>query len=381
MMPKTVAGSPRTAPRNVKPAPAPGKPDGRQNRGGAAAKSSVKMATSPAKAMQGTTAKSVAKTLVTPGSRTPASKTAAPKPTRAKTTLTKRAATPQNGIAYLNGDIVPLEQATVSLNDRGFLLGDGVFETLRASNGRLYRLDDHAARMAKGLAAVNLDRDLVHEFRHAATELTKAGLKAFGGELYVRIMVTTGPMEDVLGTGRGYSVYGLAKKFKPYPMQFYSHGIDVVLSKQRKDSRSPLSAVKTLSFLPYIAARREAHQATVHDALLLNEADRIAEASTSNIFALHENTIYAPGEDEGAIAGVTRAAVLELLEGRGLRIRERLTTTTLHNAEEAWLTNTTGGIVPIRSFQDKPVGQAGARGKLTAELSRLLEAQIRGGQG
>jgi branched-chain amino acid aminotransferase len=162
-------------------------------------------------------------------------------------------------------------------------------------------------------------------------------------------------------------------------MQYYSNGVDVITSKQRKDSRSPISSVKTLSFLPYIAARREAHTAIVHDALLLNEADRIAEASTSNIFALHEGQVYAPGEEEGAIPGVTRGAVLDLLEGRGLRIRERLTTTTLHKAEEAWLTNTTGGIVPIKTFQDRPIG-AGGRGKLTAELSRLLEAQIRGGK-
>ncbi|MHB8633887.1 MAG: aminotransferase class IV [Thermoplasmatota archaeon] len=282
-----------------------------------------------------------------------------------------------HGLAYQDGKVLPLSEARVSLNDRGFLLGDGVFETLRASNGKLFRLEEHAKRLERGLQAINLDGSLVSEFRAAAAALTKAGIKAFGGELYVRVMMTTGPMEDVLDTGRGFSVHGLCKKFKPYPMQYYSNGIQVIVSKQRKDSRIPLSAVKTLSFLPYISARREARAMTAHDGLLLNEADRIAEASSSNVFALLDGTVYAPGEDEGAIPGVTRGAVLELIEDIPLKVRERLPVATLQRAEEAWLTNTTGGIVPITMFNDQPIG-TGKRGELTAHLSHALETQIRG---
>jgi len=281
------------------------------------------------------------------------------------------------GIAYIDGKVLDLAKARVPLHDRGYLLGDGVFETLRTSNGRVFRLDEHAQRMVRGLTAINLDASLESEFRDAVQALVARGQSEFGGELYVRVMVSTGPMEDVLDTGRGVTVTGLCKKFRPYPMQYYSNGVQLVVSRSRKDSRSPISPIKTLSFLPYIAARREAHAATAHDAILLNENDRVAEASTSNVFARVKGTVYAPGESEGAIPGVTRGAVLELLQDEDVTVEERLPLATLKKAEEVWLTNTTGGIVPVTRFVDKPVGN-GKKGDLTTRLSHALEEQIRG---
>jgi branched-chain amino acid aminotransferase len=287
------------------------------------------------------------------------------------------AAKAPQGIAYIEGKTMDLAKAAVPLHDRGYLLGDGVFETLRTSNGHVFQLEQHAQRLQAGLKAINLDPDLEVEFRDAVAALVKAGAKPFGGELYVRVMVTTGPMEDVLDTGRGVTVTGLCKKFKPYPMQYYSQGIRLIASRERKDSRSALSAVKTLSFLPYITARREAHAATAHDALLLNEQGRVAEATTSNVFALHKGKVYAPGAAEGAIPGVTRGAVLDLVREAELDIVERLELAVLQKADEVWLTNTTGGIVPVGWFNDKAIGKGG-RGELTAQLSHALEAEIRG---
>ncbi|MFO1532370.1 MAG: aminotransferase class IV [Thermoplasmatota archaeon] len=284
---------------------------------------------------------------------------------------------PNQGIAYIDGKVLDLSKARIPLHDRGYLLGDGIFETLRTSNGKAFRLDDHAPRMKRGLGATNLDESLESEFRDAVKALVKAGKPEFGGELYVRVMVSTGPLEDLLDTGRGVTVTGLCKKFRPYPLQYYSNGIQLTVSRSRKDSRSPIAPIKTLSFLPYIMARREAHAATVHDALLLNENDRVAEASTSNVFALVDGTVHAPGESEGAIPGVTRAAVLELLQETGHDVDERLPLAALRKAQEVWLTNTTGGIVPVTRFQDKPVGN-GKKGDLTAQLSHALEAEIRG---
>jgi len=281
------------------------------------------------------------------------------------------------GIAYIDGKVLDLSKAKIPLHDRGYLLGDGVFETIRTSNGKPFRLAEHAQRMRRGLRAISLDESLESEFHDAVAALVAAGKAEFGGELYVRVMVSTGPLEDLLDTGRGVTVTGLCKKFRPYPMQYYSNGVQVIVSRSRKDSRSPIAPIKTLSFLPYIMARREAHAATVHDALLLNEHDRVAEASTSNVFALVDGTVYAPGESEGAIPGVTRAAVLELLKETDLDVVEELPLGTLKRASEFWLTNTTGGILPVTRFMDKPVGN-GRKGDLTTQLSHALEAQIRG---
>lgn len=285
---------------------------------------------------------------------------------------------PTQGIAYIDGKVLDLSKARVPLQDRGYLLGDGVFETLRVSNGVPYRLQEHAQRMRRGLRAINLDESLESEFRDAVGALVAKGKAEFGEELYVRVMVSTGPLEDLLDTGRGVTVTGLCKRFRPYPLQYYSNGIQLVVSRSRKDSRSPFSAIKTLSFLPYIMARREAHAATVHDALLLNENDRVAEASTSNVFALVDGIVHAPGEAEGAIPGVTRAAVLERLAETGHEVVERLPLAALRKAQEVWLTNTTGGIVPVTRFMDRPVG-TGRKGELTTGLAHSLEAEIRGG--
>jgi branched-subunit amino acid aminotransferase/4-amino-4-deoxychorismate lyase len=280
------------------------------------------------------------------------------------------------GLGYVDGEVMDLAKATIPLNDRGYLLGDGVFETLRTVNGKVFRLDDHAERMRRSLKAIWLDEPVEQEFRDAVQALVREGRKLYGDELYLRVNISTGPMGDVAGSDRGITVTGLCRKFKPYPMQYYSHGVHVITSKQRKDTRSPLSTVKSLSFLPHVAARREAHTATVHDALLLNEHGRIAEATTSNVFARKGETVYAPGPAEGAVPGVTRGVVLDLCRDNGLEVVERLTVDELHGAREAWLTNTTGGIVPLTRFDDQPIGN-GKKDNLTARLGKAFETLLR----
>lgn len=283
------------------------------------------------------------------------------------------------GLGYVDGKVMDLAKATIPLNDRGYLLGDGVFETLRTVNGKVFRLDDHAARLRQSLKAIGLDEPVEKEFRAAVQALAKKGIQAYGGEVYLRVNISTGPMGDIAGGDRGIMVTGLCRKFKPYPMQYYSNGVHVITSRQRKDSRSPLSSVKTLSFLPYVAARREALTATAHDALLLNEHGRVAEASTSNLFARgKDDVVYAPGPAEGAVGGVTRTVLLDLVADAGFKVVEQLPVATLVAAREAWLTNTTGGVVPLTRFDDRAIGN-GKKGNLTARLSHAFEALLRNG--
>lgn len=309
------------------------------------------------------------------GQRAAASK--ALKPASRKSSLRPARSAIPEGLGYVEGKVMDLAKATIPLNDRGYLLGDGVFETLRTCNGRVFRLDDHAERMRRSLKAIWLDEPVEKEFRAAVAALAKEGRKLYGDELYLRVNISTGPMGDVAGNDRGITVTGLCRKFKPYPMTHYSHGLHLITSKQRKDSRSPLCTVKSLSFLPHVAARREAHTATVHDALLLNEHGRIAEATTSNVFARIGETVYSPGPAEGAVPGVTRGVVLDLCKDNGLDVVERLTVEELHGAREAWLTNTTGGIVPFTRFDDTPIGQ-GKKDNLTARLGKAFETLLRG---
>lgn len=297
---------------------------------------------------------------------------------KAKGKAAPRRAQGPEGLGYVEGKVLDLAKAKIPLNDRGYLLGDGVFETLRTVNGKVFRLDQHAARLRSSLKAIGLDEPVESEFHAAVQALAKEGKRHFGGELYLRVNVSTGPMGDIGGTDRGIMVTGLCRKFKPYPMQYYSSGVHLITSRQRKDTHSPLSSVKSLSFLPYVAARREAHTATVHDAILLNEHGRVAEATTSNVFARgKDDVVYAPGAGEGAVPGVTRGVVLDLVREAGLEVVEELTVDDLHKAREAWLTNTTGGIVPFTRFDDRPIGN-GKKDNLTARLGRSFEQLLRG---
>lgn len=301
-----------------------------------------------------------------------------PKTTRQRkpaATRKPRRAVPE-GIAYIDGRIVDLAKAVIPLNDRGYLVGDGIFDTLRVANGAVFHLDAHAKRLQAGLKLIGLDASVADDFHGAVTALTKAGKKTFGDDLYLRVNISTGPMDDVAGTDRGLLVTGIAKKFKPYPMQYYARGVQVITSTQRKDTRNPLSSHKTLSYLPHIVARREALSQTAHDAILLNEHGRVAECSTSNIFARKGERVHAPGTKEGACIGVTREVVLELLDGT-FDVVPKLTVAQLRAADEAWLTNTTGGIVPITQFGDRKIGN-GKKGELTAQLSHAFEALVRG---
>lgn len=280
------------------------------------------------------------------------------------------------GLGYVDGKVMDLAKATVPLNDRGYLLGDGVFETLRVANGRVFRPQGHSSRLKAGLKVIGLEDDVEADYQAAVKALVKEGVKAFGDDLYVRVNVSTGPMGDIAGTERGVTVTGIAKKFKPYPMQYYANGVQVIVSKQRKDSRSPASAHKTLSYLPHVIARREALSATAHDAVLLNEKGRVAECSTSNVFARKGDKVYSPGAKEGACPGITRDVVLELLADHGFDVVRSMTLAQLRGAKEAWLTNTTGGVVPITRLGDRPIGN-GKKGDLTAQLSHAFEALVR----
>ena len=279
-------------------------------------------------------------------------------------------------LGYVDGEVMDLAKAKVPLNDRGYLLGDGIFETLRIANGRVFRLEGHAKRLRAGLKAIGLEESVEAVFHDAVKTLLKEGRKAYGDDLYMRVNISTGPMGDIAGTDRGISVTGVVKKFKPYPMQYYSRGIEVIVSKSRKDSRNPWSAHKTLSYLPHVAARREAHSQTAHDALLLNEKGRVAECTTSNVFARKGDKVFAPGAKEGACPGITREVVLELLADHGFDVVRSMTLAQMRGASEAWLTNTTGGIVPITKLDDRPIGN-GKKGDLTAQLSHAFEALLR----
>ncbi len=271
-------------------------------------------------------------------------------------------------LAYVDGVVGDLADARIPLDDRGLLVGDGIFETMRTFGGKVVFLDAHRRRFEAGLAALGMPR--TGEFDEAVDALVAAGLEASGGEdLYLRIQATSGPMLNIPGPGTP-RVTGICKLFQA-PVERQTKGVQLATTPYRLQHDSPLAGIKHSSFLPYIAARRDAIAHGADDALIWNTRGRPIEVSTANLFMRRGETIYAPGADEGAVAGVTRSVVIDLLRTMGWAVDEQAPRTS--SADEAWMTNTTGGVIPITGID----GRAIPIGELTRALQDAFEARMR----
>lgn len=273
-------------------------------------------------------------------------------------------------IAWRDGALEPLSQATVPLADRGHLLGDGVFETLRAAQGKVFLAGAHEARLRAGLATLSIDHpQIVSSYRAAVEALAASNLEALPHERVVRVQVTRGV------DGGPPAVTGLARPLPERPQSVFTSGVSVGLAQQVKHRADPLSRVKAVSFLPYLQALRTAQAAGFDDAILPNETGRLAEATTANLLARCGNQVLAPGAREGALPGTIRRVTLDLLGADGYDVEHRLDESTLLACDEAWLANTTGLAIPVTRFNHQPVG-SGAPGRLSRALPERLMAWL-----
>lgn len=284
--------------------------------------------------------------------------------------------TPPPMIVHLNGQYVPGDQARVSVFDRGFLYGDGLFETLRAYEGRFPLWPRHWARLASGarLLGLRLPAD-EPALRAIAGELLQRNQL---GDAVVRIAVSRGPGP------RGYSPRGAA----PPTLVVSAHPAPALeatppparrlrTSSHRLPMGDPLGQAKTSSKLLHVLARAEAEAAGADEALLLNSAGRVAEADSANLFWFEDGTLHTPPLAEGPLAGVTRGFVLDLAREAGWSVGETAADLErLGNAGAVCLTNATAGIVEVAALDDRSVrpgpGPALLREAYRAALRRLL---------
>ncbi len=268
--------------------------------------------------------------------------------------------------AYQDGAFLPSNEARVAADDAGLLRGHGLFETLRARQGRVYLLDRHIARLRAGAGdldiAVPADVERLPEIVSELTE--RCGLS----DARVRLTLTAGPQG-------GHPMLLLqARAATDYPPEMYTHGITAVIASMRRNETSPLAGIKSLSYLDNLLAKREALQAGADAALLLNTKGSLAESTSANVFVVLGGEVLTPPIADGPLLGVTRSAVLELAEAAGLRASEAtLTVDDLRRADEAFLTNAVAGLLPLVSVDGRNVG-SGEPGELTGRLRALYEA-------
>lgn len=289
------------------------------------------------------------------------------------------------GHVWVDGAILAADEPHITVFDRGFQLGDGIFETLRVRAGRPTELSEHLARLRRSAAGlrIRLPEDLdLHVAAGIADLLAAEGLGGPEGDASVRITVTRGPIR-----GRGLLPPGeevrptIAIQAWPVVPPLSGHlsrGLHLVASSVRRDPENPLAALKTTSRADYVLARLEAREAGADDALFLTVDGHLSEATSANLFLVRGTELATPDLASAILPGTTRSWILGWGRSVGLEPTEGwLTTRDLVEADEAFLCSSVAGILPVTRFEGTPIGD-GSPGPWTTRARADREAYIRG---
>ena len=285
---------------------------------------------------------------------------------------------------WIDGELVAADARHLSAFDRGFQLGDGVFETLRARAGRPAELAEHLARLRRSADGLDipLDDGLDDTLAGGISALLAAdALDGPDGDASIRITVSRGEM-----TGRGLlplerprpTVVIQAWPVPPTPAGHLERGLHLAVSSVRRDPENPLAALKTTSRADYVFARLEARRAGADDALFLTTDGHLSEATSANVFLVRGSELTTPALACAILPGTTRTWLLRWAGAVGLAAVEGwLTTSDLANADEAFLCSSVAGVLPVTRFEDRPIGD-GLPGPWTRRARDAREAFIRG---
>jgi branched-chain amino acid aminotransferase len=263
----------------------------------------------------------------------------------------------------IDGRIVPAGGPHLSAWDRGFQLGDAVFETLRARGGRAVELAEHAARLAQSLAVLDIPVPSDLEARLGADIgrlLAAEALAGPDGDAAVRITVSRGAWlgRGILPPARMQpTVVVQAWPVEPPPAVYLTGGLSVVISSIRRDPEHPLASIKSTSRAESVLARLEARSAGADDALFLTLDGYLSEATSANLFVVRGEELATPHPRCAILPGTTRAWLLTWAPRVGLRpVEELLTTRDLAEADEAFLSSSVAGVLPVTRFESAPIG-------------------------
>jgi len=276
-------------------------------------------------------------------------------------------------IIYLNGQLVPRFEAKLSPFDHGFLYGYGLFETMRAYNGHIFRLDSHLARLRCSAESIGLTHSILsteegkQSLKSACMETLEAN-KLKDARIRLTVSAGEGDMTPDPSTCSSPTVLIAAQNLVPLPSEKYKTGFRAALSFLRRNSQSPLSRLKSTCYMENILARMVARAAGCDEAIFLNEQGYLAEGSTTNVFLVSNGELITPSFESGVLPGITREAVLEIARASNIKTQERqVELKELIEAEEAFVTNSVLELMPLTWFEGKTIG-AGKAGQLTKEL-------------
>jgi branched-chain amino acid aminotransferase len=274
---------------------------------------------------------------------------------------------------FLNGKVVKEVDACISVYDHGFLYGDGIYETMRSYEGVVFMLDRHIARLGHSASLIRLALPEGAFLQDAVYEtMDSNGLS----DAYVRITVSRGrgPIGLDPGLCKEPTVVVIAKEFREYPAEYYEKGTELILAKTRRNLVEALDpGIKSLNFLNNILAKAEAVERGVYEAVMLNKDGYIAEGTVTNIFFVRNGRLCTPSREAGILEGITREVVISAAKADGIEVREGMfRPDDIFRAEEVFLTNTTGEVVPVSKLEHA----AFRVGEMTRRLHELYRDEV-----
>ncbi len=290
-------------------------------------------------------------------------------------------ASSQKPTIWLNGKLVPADQATVSVYDHGLLYGDGVFEGIRIYNGRVFKMKSHLKRLFDSAKAIRLDMPYSKEDLEKAIRQTIEVNHCING--YIRLCVTRGV--GTLGLNpflcNQASVFIIVDSISLYPEELYQNGLEVIVASTIRNHPGAISPrIKSMNYLNNILAKIEAIDAGVLEAVMLNHSGYVAECTGDNIFIVRKLagtiTLLTPPLHAGMLEGITLTTVEELALQQNLPIlRTDLTRYDLYTADEMFLTGTAAEVIPVTRVDGRIIGN-GKPGEVTKSLIQAFRKLV-----
>jgi branched-chain amino acid aminotransferase len=263
----------------------------------------------------------------------------------------------------------PKEKATISVFDHGLVYGDGVFEGIRAYHGRVFKLQEHIDRLYDSAKAILLNIGISKDEMSQIVIDSCAKNNIANG--YIRLVITRGVGDLGLNPYlcKKASIICIAADIQLYDKKFYEEGLKIVTVAQTRNFHEALNPrIKSLNYLNNVLAKIEAIQAGVIEALMLNTQGYVAECTGDNVFLVKKGKIYTPNIPSGALEGITRQAVIDLAQARGLEVVEDfITRFDVYTADEMFLTGTAAEVIPVVEVDSRTIGEGNV-----GEMTKIL---------
>lgn len=257
-------------------------------------------------------------------------------------------------LVYLNGTFVDHAEARVSVDDRGFLFADGIYEVIRVYGGRPFLAEPHMERMARGLSAIGIDAAVIARLPDVAAKLMSAnGVADTDGTIYMQVTRGAAPRRHAFPPDTPPTVYVAVKPFARPPEQSFANGVAAITSPDTRWSRCD---IKSIALLPNVLANQQAHAAGAFEAIFVRDGVLI-EGSHSNLIGVVAGDVVTYPECNYILGGITRRLLLELARDAGLTVREApIMADRLDAIDELFLSGTTTEVMPVTRLDGRPVG-------------------------